>query len=474
MDCSRRVLQARAKGKKSVTEKAVLQERRNALTRRIDAWRKIQHLHMPTAVLADVALPPSTPAASNAATGDAASPEDIPIAADDIEDEDEDGYYAMLDATDSESDEDEDRPVNDTSTADPSPVGNPAVTAEKIVLWLPSQLPSSLRHDDTMQHLVRSEIRLREAQANDALAEIRRLRRILTGISLYKHLTLDGTGSRSSTRILSTYKSFQVKVFRCADRYCAAYRALGVLSPTGPWLQRLKELKREDIRGPGLADDEDRRGEGQREPSWIWLVPGVSPSEQDCDTSGAEFMDGVRVEWARTRARAKRWAEEKLQLQEEMRRVVAFFEWKSRWWLDQRMRREDLPSTLQCGLACYASMQADIFQSLAIKCAGLWLPFLKSQQIVPSWAEGYPLPTNTTVPTSRSAADSSLAETPANDDDDHEDSDSDDTTEDDLDDYDSEYGDGELGRDEGGGSGLAQRQVSVERDFAFELGEDTL
>lgn len=332
----RRILSSRAKGKKSTTEKAVLQERRNALTRRIDAWRKVQHLHMPSAVLADAIT--STPADAIASDFAAAAAEGAQVTAsdDELDDEDEDGDYAMLDASDDDSDDD---PV---SMATPVASSNTATTAENIPLWLPSQLPASLMSEDSLQHLGRSEARLREAQANDALAEIRRLRRILTGISLYKHLNLDGTGGRTSTRILSTYRAFQVKVQRCADRYRASYKALLVLNPHGPWRARLKELKREDIRGPGLEEGEDRRGEGQRQPSWIWLVAGVPPSEQDCDVQGTEFMEGVRVEWARVRARAKRWGEEKIQLQEEMRRVIVFLEWKRQWWLDQAGRREAL------------------------------------------------------------------------------------------------------------------------------------
>ncbi|KIK81650.1 hypothetical protein PAXRUDRAFT_155586, partial [Paxillus rubicundulus Ve08.2h10] len=35
-----------------------------------------------------------------------------------------------------------------------------------------------------------------------------------------------------------------------------------------------------------------------------------------------------------------RWSEEISLLLEEMRHVIAFFEWKSVWWLEQSWRRE--------------------------------------------------------------------------------------------------------------------------------------
>lgn len=419
---------------------------------------------MPSAVLADAVASNTADALAN----DFAPSESAPIAAsdDELDDEDEDGDYAMLDASDEES-EDNDN-LDPTSIGAPTSSSTTATTAENIPLWLPSQLPVALRCEDSLQHLARSEVRLREAQANDALAEIRRLRRILTGISLYKHLTLDGTGGRTSTRILSTYRSFQVKVQRCTDRYRASYRALLVLDPNGPWRARLKELKRKDVRGPGLEEGEDRRGEGARQPSWIWLVAGVSPSEQDCDVKGNEFMEGVRVEWARVRARAKRWGEEKLQLQEEMRRVVVFLEWKRQWWLDQASRRQGLPSGLQHGLACYAGMQADVYGSLAVKFAGLWLPLLKSYDISPSWGVAYPQPTDATLPITPTDGSSAVG---GNRDDSAGDSDTEDSDDDDAND-DRQWND-TSDCDSHDGRNITQRQGSFEEDITFELGGDT-
>jgi hypothetical protein len=41
---------------------------------------------------------------------------------------------------------------------------------------------------------------------------------------------------------------------------------------------------------------------------------------------------GMRVEWAKTHARANRQKEEVLLLTEEMRHVVAYLDWKASWW----------------------------------------------------------------------------------------------------------------------------------------------
>jgi hypothetical protein len=49
----------------------------------------------------------------------------------------------------------------------------------------------------------------------------------------------------------------------------------------------------------------------------------------------------LRIEWARSRARAMRWSEELRLLKEEMRRVLAFLEWDAGVW---RSRARDVGS----------------------------------------------------------------------------------------------------------------------------------
>ena len=42
-----------------------------------------------------------------------------------------------------------------------------------------------------------------------------------------------------------------------------------------------------------------------------------------------EFNDGMQVEWAKACACMNRWKEELLLVQEEMRRVISYHEWKA-------------------------------------------------------------------------------------------------------------------------------------------------
>ena len=70
----------------------------------------------------------------------------------------------------------------------------------------------------------------------------------------------------------------------------------------------------------------------------------------------------------KTRARARRWHEEVQLLQEEMRRVLVFFEWKATWWRDLECQRHaGLSTTLCVGLAACAEKQARMYEAPRIE-----------------------------------------------------------------------------------------------------------
>jgi len=77
-----------------------------------------------------------------------------------------------------------------------------------------------------------------------------------------------------------------------------------------------------------LLDNRSRRdgtGETQQTLSWIWLTENTH-SNQDGDKI-------LQIEWSKSCARAARAAEEVCLVKEEMRRVVEFLKWKSKWWV---------------------------------------------------------------------------------------------------------------------------------------------
>lgn len=334
------MIASRHRSKQSVVDQTKLQETRNALGRRIKAWRGVQDVYMP--------------------------------------------YVAtLLD----DLDDDENPPDEDVIPAVESK--EPLALAESLPLYLPSGLPSHLRNESCSVKLLRNEVLLRIAQCDDSLVDLRRLRRVLTGIGQFKWMHVSGTGQKANTRMRSLYDKFQQKISLTAARYRAAYNALLVIDPAGTWKHRLRELHDRDIRGPGKDEDDDALGEGRREPSWIWLVSGVPMGVLDKElATSPEFINSMRVEWAKTRARALRWDEETQLLQEEMRRVLAFFEWKAGWWRAQAHRREG-PDDFLSGLEAYAERQAAMYDKLASRFALKWLKVLRVHGISPSWEAQY-------------------------------------------------------------------------------------
>lgn len=268
--------------------------------------------------------------------------------------------------------------------------------AENVPMFLPSRLPSTLhpqlRATGISPGLLDKEIKLRVAQADDALAELRRLRRLVTGLVLFKKLNISGTGQKKNTRIRTLFKRFGNKTERVAERYRAAYTALIAVGADGSWKSRFQILHPEDIRGPGREDydrvnNQPEGSERRREQSWIWLVPRIE-SAPDIGVMEEHLDANLRVEWAKSRARAARWAEEVELLHEEMRRTITFFEWKAEWWRSRtglRIEAEDLCH----GLDAYAHKQAALLERRASSYATYWLPILKENGFTPPWEMKY-------------------------------------------------------------------------------------
>jgi hypothetical protein len=276
--------------------------------------------------------------------------------------------------------------IQDLDSEDPD--GKLHIRTEAVMLFLPSSLLNASAHDRLINSLSLKEKQLRIAQANDALVDIRRLRRVLTGVLQFKQLNTAGTGQKYNTRVRDLYSGFQTKVRLAAERYRAAYKAISVLDPFGTWSQHLRVLHDEDIRGPGRDSDESILGEGQREMSWIWLVSNAAAQPDEAQ----ELDNSLRIEWAHVRARALRWIEETILIPEEMRRVLAFSEWKAWWWLRQAQKRSNISPALHSGLSAYAHKQASIYRQRACHFGGQWLPLLKENGIHPDWATKFSTP----------------------------------------------------------------------------------
>ena len=88
----------------------------------------------------------------------------------------------------------------------------PETFAENIPLYLPSSLPPHIRNLHELQDICQLERRLREPQANDALADIRHQRCIIHRLWQFKRLNVSGTGNKPNTRMLNLWKCFDNKL----------------------------------------------------------------------------------------------------------------------------------------------------------------------------------------------------------------------------------------------------------------------
>lgn len=291
---------------------------------------------------------------------------------------------------------------------------------QSIKLWLPSALPAPFRDVWCASGLVLLEFRLRYAQAADALDHLRRLRRLIRGLVLQTKKHPSPT-QRTMTRSQSVWEGLEARVAQVSARYRDARTALLRLHPSGGWVKFFKELKKEDIRGPGREEDET--SESRFVPSWIWVfrapptppdLPGSAPStntthdvtqtspfindstsdvDKTGDISTKEMEEYILVDWARAQERAKRFEEEIELCTEEMRRTLCFFSWNSSEWTKRAEARADINTSpsdnVLEGLQAYAHCRSAMFQDLITVFVNDWYRCLEPKGLGKQWLSSY-------------------------------------------------------------------------------------
>ncbi|KAK7030161.1 CxC2 domain-containing protein [Favolaschia claudopus] len=270
------------------------------------------------------------------------------------------------------------------------PEPTPALPVPNIKLWLPSAL-AALPSVTVQSTHARCEFELRVGQAHAALEELRRL--LLVRTAKYQFKDLHRRGVAANTRAKTTIKSLDEQIRRTSAQYRVAYQSIVLLSrilKETEWTRTLRVLTHDDVRPrpratfsdplhksnkrrkTGSAGDEDpgvrrEREAAARPASWIWLS---QLSENEVSEGG--MTEALRVEWAKTRARAWRWTEEVDLLEEEMRRVLEFLKWKAEWWTSLIGQREFLSDEDDEGFLAYAHRQSRIQIDLRARFEGNW------------------------------------------------------------------------------------------------------
>ena len=175
-----------------------------------------------------------------------------------------------------------------------------AHNAEDMPITFPSTIPQALRSSVCPKHVLDVEERLREAQAFEALDDVRRYLRQRSFASTFKIKNI--TGQRANTRARQWLNTINSKVVAAKHAYRHARARLLDLRGSGTWVNVLRVLEDADVRGlneraltaqekaereavrerGGLVDEVDGvpvlqavlLGDGRRTLSWIWSAPG--------------------------------------------------------------------------------------------------------------------------------------------------------------------------------------------------------
>ncbi|KAJ7500477.1 hypothetical protein B0H11DRAFT_1678380, partial [Mycena galericulata] len=130
---------------------------------------------------------------------------------------------------------------------DPPLAAGSTAQPETMAIYLPSSLPAAVRETVCVPELAAQEDRLREAQAHEALRDLRSGLRTRTFAHQFKRKHTSGQGMYTKSREL--LDAIEDRIRDAAGRYRAARAALLALRGAGEWEEVFRELLKDEIRG---------------------------------------------------------------------------------------------------------------------------------------------------------------------------------------------------------------------------------
>ncbi|KAF7359938.1 hypothetical protein MVEN_00720200 [Mycena venus] len=150
---------------------------------------------------------------------------------------------------------------------------------EAIKILLPSSLPVDDRQGICLSGLIKHEEDLRQAQAGEALRDLRSNLRMRTFAHQFKQKHLDGQGMYTKSR--SLLDGSEGRIREACARYCSARAGLLGLRGPGPWETVFQELRKEDIRGINEQAMNDEEKEENRKARALAGLTGDGSDELD-------------------------------------------------------------------------------------------------------------------------------------------------------------------------------------------------
>ncbi|EAU83280.2 hypothetical protein CC1G_13152 [Coprinopsis cinerea okayama7 len=215
-------------------------------------------------------------------------------------------------------------------------------------------LPSSFtRLPETMTRARKKEIRLRIAQANDALEGIRT--EIGHKSFLYRSNIRLADGKKQKTRGYQAIKAADSSLRHHLRLYNQSRWALNRLGAKPSTLERYRPIVREDTKAITAVYQPNAPGQSKATLSWIWSL------DVKGDSDNSIYLNELyRVNWLRAKARLDRWKEEHVLLRSEMDWVINFFTMR-----EQRCLSWAGLTSQQPGHSAYAFRQAEMWRLLA-------------------------------------------------------------------------------------------------------------
>lgn len=187
-----------------------------------------------------------------------------------------------------------------------------------------------------------------------------------------------------------------------ADTAAASHdnpQGAGVANPTTDSITRTQDTTTDNVPRATDATADNVLRAADAATNNATQAPAVTDvDEEEEGATQEEVNDFLRVEWTTSFARLERWTEEVELLQEEMRRVVMFLQWRSKDWSAKVDVREDVAPDIRSGLNAYARKQAAIYHNLAVSFVELWYPTLESYGLEHAWVTEYAKEHNLTLP----------------------------------------------------------------------------
>ncbi|KAJ3817611.1 hypothetical protein F5880DRAFT_1492633, partial [Lentinula raphanica] len=301
--------------------------------------------------------------------------------------------------------------------------GSADTNAEDIPLVFPLDLSEAERASGCRAGLLLIEQKLRESQLSTSLDRLRNNLHIKSRLLTYRNTNVVHQARVTKSQALLARTQRQIDL--SAKRYRTAWNALAKIvggernvawrflhdrdvcmmweePPQGNLRKRIGKRRREEEQeeqeqewqkeqerinaqvlelagteqGRQMSDLQRLRaacGEGKQRLSWIWMafIPlNLLLFSTNCG------ITGIRVEFCKAHARAKRWEEEVVLIEEEMHRCLVLLEVRAQVW-DNRTdftgpRAEGTDSIQREGVAAYAASQAHVYRRLKAHFRGLW------------------------------------------------------------------------------------------------------